>query len=83
MWISYCTMPLFVTGIYLLLSTNETYTPRFLYRLEHVLDMDKHYNMLMVHSFVSVFFIVTVAIAIDSMFLVCIQHICALFEIIR
>ncbi|XP_032686495.1 uncharacterized protein LOC116851306 [Odontomachus brunneus] len=82
-WFCYCTMPFVFTGLYLLLPTNETYPQKFLFRLEHVLDMDKYYNLLMIHGFVSVFFVVSLPIAIDGMFIVCIQHVCALFEIIR
>lgn len=83
MWIAYSTMPLQLTGLYMLLPMNETYSARFLYRLEHVVDVDKYYSLLMLHGFVSIFFIVAVPIAIDSIFLVCIHHVCALFEIIR
>ncbi|XP_012529135.1 odorant receptor 9a [Monomorium pharaonis] len=84
-WLFYCGTPLVITWIDKLLPkhTNETYTARFLYRIEHVLDMDKYYNLLMLHAFIGVFYLLSVLIAIDSIFTVCIQHICALFECIR
>ncbi|XP_028045657.2 uncharacterized protein LOC114254214 [Monomorium pharaonis] len=82
-WLSYSTTPIVVSGMYKILPTNETYTARFLYRMEHVLDMDKYYNLLMLHGFISVFYIVSVPIAIDSIFTICTQHICALFECLK
>ncbi|XP_071646253.1 uncharacterized protein [Temnothorax longispinosus] len=82
-WLFYSTTPVVISGIYKFLPTNETYTARFLYRLEHVLDMDKYFNLLMLHGFISVFYIVSVVIAVDCTFTLCTQHICALFECIR
>ncbi|XP_011878673.1 PREDICTED: uncharacterized protein LOC105567977 [Vollenhovia emeryi] len=82
-WLFYSTTPVVVSGIYTILPINETYTARFLYRLEHVLDMDKYFNLMMLHGFISVFYIVSVPIAIDSIFSVCTQHVCALFTCIR
>ncbi|XP_011702696.1 PREDICTED: uncharacterized protein LOC105458827, partial [Wasmannia auropunctata] len=82
-WLFYSTTPVVVNGIYTILPTNETYATRFLYRLEHVLDMDKYYNLLMLHGFISVFYIVSVPIATDTTFSLCTQHICALFECLR
>ncbi|KAG5344791.1 OR63A protein, partial [Acromyrmex charruanus] len=83
MWLFYTTPPIIVSGIYTLLPTNETYSARFLYRLEHVLDMDKYYNLLMLHGFISVFYIVSVPIAVDNLFTLYIQHVCALFRCIK
>ncbi|KAG5320657.1 OR49B protein, partial [Pseudoatta argentina] len=83
MWLFYTTPPIIVSGIYALLPTNETYSASFLYRLEHVLDMDKYYNLLMLHGFISVFYIVSVPIAVDNLFTLYIQHVCALFRCIK
>ncbi|XP_014475086.1 PREDICTED: odorant receptor 13a-like [Dinoponera quadriceps] len=69
--------------MYKLLPTNATYSAKFLYRLEHVCDVDKYFDLLMLHSFVSVFYIVAVPIAVDTLFILCIQHVCALFEVIH
>ncbi|XP_025262533.1 uncharacterized protein LOC109609791, partial [Camponotus floridanus] len=55
--IFYSTMPIVVNGIYSFLPTNENYTARFLYRLEHVLDVDKYFNLLMLHGIISIFYI--------------------------
>ncbi|XP_050445548.1 odorant receptor 13a-like [Cataglyphis hispanica] len=82
-WIFYTTMPIVVSEIYSLLPTNETYTARYLFRLEHLLDVDKYFNLLILHGIISVFYLVSVVIAIDGMFVLCIQHACALFEGIR
>ncbi|KAL0111603.1 hypothetical protein PUN28_013061 [Cardiocondyla obscurior] len=82
-WIFYCATPIAISKIYTILPTNKTYTPRFLYRVEHVLDTDKYYNLLMLHGFISVFYIVTVVIAVDCFFVLCTQHVCALFKCIK
>ncbi|XP_029166097.1 odorant receptor 9a-like isoform X1 [Nylanderia fulva] len=79
----YSTMPIVISKLYLLLPTNETYTGKFLFRIEHVLDVDKYFNLLMLHGIISVFFIVSIWIAADGMFILCTQHVCALFECIR
>ncbi|XP_067209019.1 uncharacterized protein [Linepithema humile] len=80
---SYSTMPIVVSGVYYFLPTNETYTARFLYRLEHVVDVNKYFNLLMLHAIVSIFYIISVPIAIDTLYVLCTQHVCALFENIR
>lgn len=79
-WISYSSMPIFIAEEQVLLPANETYQPRLMY---YILDTDKYYNALIIHCFFGVFFTVQVALAIDSMFIMCIQHACALFKIIR
>jgi len=80
---SYSTMPVVVSGVYFFLPTNGTYTARFLYRLEHVLNVNKYFNLLMVHAVIGIFYIVSVPIAVDSLFVLYTQHVCALFESIR
>ncbi|XP_020298584.1 LOW QUALITY PROTEIN: odorant receptor 13a-like [Pseudomyrmex gracilis] len=83
MWLFYTTMPIVVNGVYRFLPTNDTYSARFLYRLEHVVDMDKYFNLLMFHGFIRVFYIVAVPIALDTFFMLCVNYVCALFENIR
>ncbi|XP_020285644.1 uncharacterized protein LOC109855606 [Pseudomyrmex gracilis] len=82
-WVFYSTMPVIVSGVYRLLPTNDTYEAKFLYRLEHVVNMDKYFNLLMFHGFLATFYLVSVPIALDTLFMVCAQHICSLFENIR
>ncbi|KAH0946217.1 hypothetical protein HN011_011897, partial [Eciton burchellii] len=82
-WIFYCSMPSIVTRIYILLWANETYEAKFFYRIEHVIDMENYYKLLTLHMFISVFYIVTVVIAVDCLFLFYVQYVCALFENIR
>lgn len=83
MGLFYSTMPLVVKRIHSLLPTNGTYETRFLYNLEHILDVDKYFNLLMLHGIISIFLLLSVGIATDSMFILCIQHVSALFEIVR
>ncbi|XP_018358405.1 PREDICTED: uncharacterized protein LOC108758113 [Trachymyrmex cornetzi] len=82
-WLFYSTPSIAVSGIYTILPTNKTYTAKFLYRIEHVLDIDKYFELLMLHGFISVFYIVSVVIAVDTTFTLYTQHICALFECLR
>ncbi|XP_018358406.1 PREDICTED: uncharacterized protein LOC108758114 [Trachymyrmex cornetzi] len=82
-WLFYSTTSIVVSGIYTILPTNKTYTAKFPYRIEHVLDIDKYFELLMLHGFISVFYIVSVVIAIDTTFALYTQHICALFECLR
>ncbi|KAG5344779.1 OR2 protein, partial [Acromyrmex charruanus] len=82
-WLSYSTTSLVVSGIYTILPTNETYTAKFLYRIDHVLDIDKYFELLMLHGFISVFYLSSVPLAVDTTFTLCTHHICALFECLR
>ncbi|XP_039305981.1 odorant receptor 13a-like [Solenopsis invicta] len=82
-WIFYCVTPIVVNRISVVLPTNNTHTPKFLYRLEHVIDMHKYYNLLMLHGSICVFYTVSVIIAIDCFFVLCTQHACALFKCIK
>ncbi|KAF3054393.1 Odorant receptor 246 [Nylanderia fulva] len=82
-WIFYSMMPFFIKGIYLFLPTNETYEIKYIFRVEHVIDVDKHLHILMLHAVVSVFFIVSIPVAVDGIFILYIQHTLALIEIIR
>ncbi|XP_039305980.1 odorant receptor 22c [Solenopsis invicta] len=82
-WVIYVLTPLVVTWIYKLLPIKATYTARFLYRIEHVLDVDKYYNLLMLHGAVSIFYILSASVAISTAFIACTLHICALFECLR
>lgn len=79
----YSAMPVIVKTLYWILPTNGTYTTRFIFRLDHVLDLDKYFTLLMFIGVLGVFFLMSVWIAADGMFILCTQHVCALFEIIQ
>ncbi|GAB1867897.1 Odorant receptor [Camponotus japonicus] len=79
----YSAMPIIVKALYWLLPTNETYTTRFLFRLDHVLDVDKYFNLLMLNGILGILFLMSVWIAADGMFILCTQHVCALFEAVQ
>ncbi|XP_011065511.1 PREDICTED: uncharacterized protein LOC105152775 [Acromyrmex echinatior] len=49
----------------------------------HVLDIDKYFELLMLHGFISVFYLSSVPLAVDTTFTLCTHHICALFECLR
>ncbi|XP_072757397.1 odorant receptor 9a-like isoform X3 [Anoplolepis gracilipes] len=59
------------------------YAGKFLFRLEHVIDVDKYFTLLMIDGVFGILFIVPVCIAVDSLFILCAQHVCALFERLR
>ncbi|KAH0946198.1 hypothetical protein HN011_010164 [Eciton burchellii] len=82
-WIFYSSVPSVITVIHILLSANETYEAKFFYRIEHVIDLGSYYKLLLLHMFISVFYTVSILIAVDTLFVCCIQHVCSLFEIIR
>ncbi|XP_039305969.1 odorant receptor 22c-like isoform X1 [Solenopsis invicta] len=82
-WVLYIMPWVIARGMYKLSPTNKTYTAKFLYRIEHVLDMDKYYNLLLLHGLMAAFFLLTVSISINAVFTVCTLHICALFECLR
>ncbi|XP_012062891.1 PREDICTED: odorant receptor 13a-like [Atta cephalotes] len=82
-WLFYSTTSIVVSGIYMILPINETYTAKFLYRMDHVLDIDKYFKLLMLHGFISVFYLSSVPLAVDTTFTLCTHHICALFECLR
>ncbi|EFN71665.1 hypothetical protein EAG_01251 [Camponotus floridanus] len=76
-------MPVVVKTLHSLLPTNETYATRFLFRLDHVLDVDKYFNLLMLNGILGIFFLMSVWVAADGMFILCTQHVCALFETVQ
>ncbi|XP_028045663.2 uncharacterized protein LOC105832573 [Monomorium pharaonis] len=80
MWLLYNLPPVIISVIYTLLPTNETYSARLLYRLKHVLDIVKYYDLLMLHVFIRVFYVVSVPIAVDGFFTLCIKYVDALFN---
>ncbi|KAH0946174.1 hypothetical protein HN011_007049 [Eciton burchellii] len=82
-WIFSCSVPSAIAAIHIHLSANETYEGKFFYHIEHVIDLGNYYKLLLLHMVISVFYTVSIVIAVDSLFVCCIQHICALFEIIR
>ncbi|XP_026824153.1 odorant receptor 13a-like [Ooceraea biroi] len=82
-WICYSMMPYVMSGLYMFVPTNETYETQYPFRVEHVIDMEKYFNLLMLFGIISVFYIVSIVVAVDCIFVLCIQHTCTLFEGIR
>jgi len=81
--IMYALMPLVFPGIYVFLPTNQSYETTFFYCIEHVIDIESYYKLLMLHMIINIFYIVSLTIGIDSLFVLYVQHACALFENIR
>ncbi|XP_057338905.1 odorant receptor 13a-like [Microplitis mediator] len=53
-----------------------------LFHVEYFYDLEKYYYPLLIHSYFGTMAYLTVAVAIDSMFMVYVQHACAIFAII-
>ncbi|XP_011349018.2 odorant receptor 13a isoform X3 [Ooceraea biroi] len=82
-WISFSMMPIVISRLYTFLPTNETFETKYLYRVEHVIDVEKYFTLLMLLAIIGIFYIVSIAIAVDSVFVLCMQHNTALFEEVR
>ncbi|CAD6228742.1 GSCOCT00013846001.3-RA-CDS, partial [Cotesia congregata] len=53
-----------------------------MFRVDYFLNIDKYYHLIVFHSIFGTLAYITVAAGIDSMFLVYVQHACAMFHII-
>ncbi|KAH0569000.1 hypothetical protein KQX54_021706 [Cotesia glomerata] len=53
-----------------------------MFHIEYLYDMDKYYIPLVVHSYFGTMTYITVVIAVDTMFMVYVQHACAIFVIV-
>nr|AKO89986.1 odorant receptor 22 [Microplitis mediator] len=53
-----------------------------LFHVEYFYDLEKYYYPLLIHSYFGTMAYMTVAVAIDSMFMVYVQHACAIFAVI-
>ncbi|XP_057338893.1 uncharacterized protein LOC130676580 isoform X2 [Microplitis mediator] len=53
-----------------------------MFHVEYLYDLDKYYYPLVIHSYFGTMTYITVVVAIDSMFMVYVQHACAIFSIV-
>lgn len=59
---------------------NESYPKHLMFpQIEFLLDFEKYYFPLLLHGYLGTFCYLTILIAIDTMFMVYIQHACAKF----
>ncbi|XP_034938351.1 odorant receptor 9a-like [Chelonus insularis] len=64
------------------LDANFTETKLLMFNVKYIVDTEKYYYSLLIHSYFGALGYLTVAVAIDSMFMVYVQHACAVFCII-
>ncbi|XP_011687792.1 PREDICTED: odorant receptor 9a-like isoform X3 [Wasmannia auropunctata] len=62
-------------------SSNETTRP-LLHQVEYYIDMEKYYFPILIHGYVTAVICVSIAIAVDTMYVIVVQHVCGLFMII-
>jgi len=54
-------------------------TRPLLHKVEYFIDMDKYYLPILIHGYFTVVICVTSIIAIDTIFIIFVQHACGLF----
>nr|QNL15004.1 olfactory receptor 60 [Aulacocentrum confusum] len=65
-----------------LLPMNMTMSQPLMFHVEYLIDADLYYLPLVIHSYFGTWTYITVVVAIDSMFMVYVQHACAIFDLI-
>lgn len=62
---------------------NESYPKHLMYQqIEFLFDFEKYLYPLIIHGYLGTFAFLTIIIAVDTMFMVYIQHACAKFAIL-
>ncbi|XP_043462593.1 odorant receptor 13a-like [Leptopilina heterotoma] len=59
---------------------NETYP--LLFPVENIINVKKYHIYLLVHSYISTFYFITILLSVDTMFITYVSHCCGMFEII-
>ncbi|XP_076236537.1 odorant receptor 13a [Calliopsis andreniformis] len=53
-----------------------------MFRIEHLVDAEKHYNLLLIHSYFGTVMFIMMVVAVDTIIMFYIQHECGLCEIL-
>lgn len=61
---------------------NATIAKPLMFHVEYLIDVDKYYYPLVIHSYFGTMAYITVVVAIDCMFIVYVQFACSMFNII-
>lgn len=64
------------------LPLNNTRTRKFSYQAEFFLDIEKYFYPILFHTWITMFFGVTILITTESIFLMFAQHCCSMFKIL-
>ncbi|XP_011878676.1 PREDICTED: uncharacterized protein LOC105567980 [Vollenhovia emeryi] len=78
----YMTLPVMPSIVASFTSANQTQIHGLLYNVEAILDTEKYYYFILLHSYYTTFFLMTIPIAADSMLIAYVQHACGLFQAI-
>ncbi|KAK2584513.1 hypothetical protein KPH14_006884 [Odynerus spinipes] len=78
----YATLPHIPTLVAFVSNKNETIQGALLFDVEQVVDREKYYYVILIHSFYTTFLLITLPASADSMFLVFVQYACAKFSLI-
>lgn len=55
---------------------------QLMFRLEYFINVDKYYNLLLIHSYLGTITFITMVVAVDTIIMMYIQHECGLCEIL-
>lgn len=61
---------------------NISMSKPLMFHVEYLVDIEKYYVPIVINSYFGTMTYITVVVAIDSMFMVYVQHACAIFQII-
>lgn len=78
----YMILPVMPSIVAFFTSANQTQTHGLLYNVKAVLDTEKYYYFVLLHSYYTTFFLMTIPIAADSMLIAYVQYACGLFHAI-
>ena len=59
---------------------NQTYP--LLFPVDNVVNVEKYHSILLVHSYISTFYFVTICISVDTMFITYMTHGCGIFAVL-
>lgn len=80
--LSYLTLPFVPMIVEWLTNANET-TYGLLFHIEGVVDVEKYYTIITIHSVSTTILVMTIPIATDSMMVIYVEHACGMFAALR
>ncbi|XP_014612691.1 PREDICTED: uncharacterized protein LOC106791525 [Polistes canadensis] len=66
----------------IVLPLNVTRTRKFLYQAEFFLDTEKYFYPILLHTWITMFFGVTILVTTESIFLLFAQHCCSMYKVL-
>ena len=63
-------------------SGNETYEKQLMFRVDFLIDAEKYYYPLLIHSYFGTMAYITTVVAIDTIFMAYVLHACGSFAIL-